>query len=73
MLSVYLLGDNIGDGSGGGGGGGGAWGDMRIFEPQLHTTCARLRDHVVQIMTSQRTLDTWLPAAKKKKTASDRR
>ena len=34
---------------------------------------ARLRDHVVQIMASQRTLDAWLPADKKKKTASDRR
>ena len=46
---------------------------MCIFEPRPHMTCTRLRDHVVQIMASQRTLDTWLPAAKEKKTASDRR
>ena len=34
----------------------------------------RLRDHLVQIKAKQRTLDTWLPAAKKnfKKTASNR-
>ena len=34
-----------------------------------------LHDHLVQIKAKQRTLDTWLPAAKEnlKKTASDRR
>ena len=47
--------------------------DWGIFETRPHTTGARLRNYVVQIMASQRTLDTWLPAAKKKKTGSDRR
>ena len=34
---------------------------------------ARLRDHVVQIMASQKTLDTLLPAAKKKKTGDEKK
>ena len=48
---------------------GGARG-MCIFEPWLHMTCACFHEHMVQIMAS---LDTWLPAAMKKKTANDRR
>ena len=60
----------IGNGSFGGGVPPKKWwlgdpGGMRIFEPWPHRTCVYLRDHVVQIMASQRTLDTWLPAAKK--------
>ena len=69
---------------GGGGGGeghmplqilrlGGHGGGTCIFEPHPHTTCVRLCDQVVQIMASQRILDTWLPAAKKKKTLFDKR
>ena len=66
---------NIGDRSGGSvpskfTGLGGAQGGMLIFEPWPHTTCAHLRN---QTMASQKTLDTWPPAAKKEKTAGDRR
>ena len=52
---------------------GGHGGGTCIFELRPHTTSVRFCNHMVQIMASQRTLDTWLPAANKKKTLFDKR